>query len=158
LKVFVVYDSKYGNTKLVAESISGGLKQAGGFDVAVGYVKDIDPQRLAGYEALVFGSPNHMGKPSRTMRNFVDYLSSSPLDARWVAVFDTYFQRQRYFQKAMKKLEQQINQRLPNLELITPGFSAKVKGVNGPLADGELDGAREFGGRIAAELQGKRKN
>ena len=78
MKVFVVYDSRYGNTKLVADNISEGLKQAGGFEVAVRYVKDINPLQLAGYEALVFGSSNHMGKASRTMRKFVDNLSSSP--------------------------------------------------------------------------------
>ena len=99
-----------------------------------------------------------MGKPSRTMRKFVDSLATSHLDARWIAVFDTYFQRQRYFQKAMKKLERQIKERLPSLELITTGFSAKVKGVNGPLADGVLDKAKEFGGKIAAELQSKKKS
>ena len=58
----------------------------------------------------------------------------------------------------MKKLERQINERLPSLTLIMPGFSAKVKGVNGLLADGELDRAREFGERIAAEFYWKRNS
>jgi NADH oxidase (H2O-forming) len=153
LKVYVIYDSKYGNTKLVAENISEGLKQSGKIDVALGYVKDIDISQLAEYDALVIGAPNHMGKPSRTMRKFVDSLSSSHLDAKWVAVFDTYFQRQRYFQKAMKKLERQINERLPGLVLLTPGLSVRVKGVNGPVVDGELVKAIEFGQKIAADLQ-----
>jgi hypothetical protein len=47
-----------------------------------------------------------------------------------------------YFKKAMNKLERQINECLPSLELITLGFSAKVKGVNGPLADGEMNKAK----------------
>jgi flavodoxin len=157
LKVFVIYDSKYGNTKLVAKKIVEGLNLAGGIDVAVEYVKDVDPQKLVDNDLLMFGAPNHMGKPSRTMRKFVDVLSNSHLDAKWVAVFDTYFQRQRYFQKAMKKLERQINEHLPGLELLTPGLSLRVKGVNGPVADGELVKAVEFGERIGNKLKNQEK-
>ncbi len=156
MKVFVIYDSKYGNTKLVAMKIVEGLNQAGGFDVAVEYVKDVDSQKLVGYDVLVIGAPNHMGRPSWTMRKFVDSLSNNRLDAKWVAVFDTYFQRDRYFQKAMKKLERQINERLPSSVLIMPGLSVRVKGVNGPVVDGELAKAIEFGQRIAAELKDKK--
>jgi flavodoxin len=153
LKVFVIYDSKYGNTKLVAMKIVEGLNQADGLDVAVEYVKDVDPQKLVGYDLLVIGAPNHMGKPSWTMRKFVDSLAATNLDAKWFAVFDTYFQRERYFQKAMKKLERQVNERLPNLEVLTPGLSVRVKGVNGPVVEGELAKAKEFGERIAAKLK-----
>jgi menaquinone-dependent protoporphyrinogen IX oxidase len=157
LKVFVIYDSKYGNTKLVAMKIVEGLNQAGGLDVAVEYVKDVDPQKLVGYDALVIGAPNHMGRPSWTMRKFVDSLFNAHLDAQWFAVFDTYFQRERYFQKAMKKLDHQISERLPNLVQITPGLSVRVKGVNGPVVDGELAKAKEFGERIAVELKKQEK-
>ncbi len=153
MKVFVIYDSKYGNTKLVAMKIVEGLNQAGGFDVAVEYVKDADPQKIAGYDALVIGAPNHMGRPSWTMRKFVDSLATINLTARLFAVFDTYFQREKYYQKAMKKLERQVNERLPSLEELTPGLSVRVKGVNGPVAEGELAKAKEFGERIAAKLK-----
>lgn len=158
MKVFVIYDSKYGNTKLVAMKIIEVLNQAGGFDVAAEYVKNVDPQKLVGYDMLVIGAPNHMGRPSWTMRKFVDSLSNNRLDAKWVTVFDTYFQRDRYFQKAMKKLERQINERLPNVELLTPGLSVRVKGVNGPVMEGELAKAVEFGQKISNELKDKNAN
>jgi flavodoxin len=153
MKVFIVYDSKYGNTKLVAENILEGIKQAGDIEAAIGYAKEVDSQTLAGYDALIIGAPNHMGKPSRTITKFIDSLSKSHLDAKWVAVFDTYFQRERYFEKAMKKLEKHINERLPNLVLITSGLSIKVKGVNGPIVEGELPKAKDFGREIAVKLK-----
>ena len=55
-----------------------GLNQAGGFDVAVGYVKDVDPQKLVGYDALVYWGAKPHGKPSWTMRKFVDSLCQQP--------------------------------------------------------------------------------
>ncbi len=93
MKVFVVYDSKYGNTKAVAESIVEGLKLEG-IEANIGYAKETDPAIFAGYDALVIGAPNHMGKPSRAITKFVDSLAGAHLDAKWVAVFDTYFQRE----------------------------------------------------------------
>ena len=151
-KVFVVYDSKYGNTRLVAEQIVLGLREVEGVEAAVGYVKEIDAQNLVDYDALIFGAPNHMGKPSRTITRFIDGLAAIELNAKWAAAFDTYFQRKRYFEKATKKLERQINEKLPNLKLITAGLSIKVNGVNGPVADGELPKAKEFGKKIACLL------
>ena len=151
-KVLVIYDTKYGNTKIVAEQIAEGLKEVEGIETAIGYVKGVDPQRIVGYDALIIGAPNHMGKPSRAITKFVESLTKVEVNAKWAAAFDTYFQRGRYFEKSMKKLERHINEKLPNLKLITPGLSIKVKGVNGPIAFGELPKAKEFGKRIANSI------
>lgn len=151
-KVFVVYDSKYGNTRRVAEQIVEGLRQVEGVEASVGCVKELDNQKLFGYNALIIGAPNHMGKPSWTITKFIDGLADVKLNAEWAAAFDTYFQRGRYFEKAMRKLEKNINERLPNLKLIKPGLSVKVNGVNGPIADGELPKAKEFGKKIGLFL------
>ena len=95
-----------------------------------------------------------MGKPSRTITKFIDNLPKFNLNAKWVAVFDTYFQRERYYEKAMKKLEQHLTKKLPELKVITHGLSIKVNGVNGPIADGELPKAKDFGKKIAYQLTG----
>ena len=67
-KVFVAYDTKYGNTKLVAESILKGINEVGGIDAAMGYVKEADVKKMADYDVIVLGAPNHMGRPSRTIK------------------------------------------------------------------------------------------
>ncbi len=152
MKAFVVYDSKYGNTKTVAENIMRGLTDEG-VETHIGYAKETDPQNLLCYDALIIGAPNHMGKPSRTITKFVDSLTSIRLNAKSTAAFDTYFQRERYFGKAMRKLEQHLNQRLPNVVLVTPGLSVRVIGVNGPIVEGELPKAREFGRNFALRLK-----
>ena len=151
-RVFVVYDSKYGNTKRAAEQIADGLKEKAEIEVVVGSTKEVDPQKIANYDALIIGAPNHMGKPSRTIIKFIDSLAKVESNAKWAVAFDTYFQRQRYFERAMKKLEKQINQKLPKVKLITPGLSIKVDGVNGPVAEGELQRAKDFGKKIANQL------
>ena len=95
-----------------------------------------------------------MGKPSRAILKFVDQLAKIELKATCASAFDTYFQRERNFEKAMKKLELHVNKKLPNVKLFKPGLSIKVKGINGPIAEGELSKAKDFGKRIAQEIEG----
>jgi menaquinone-dependent protoporphyrinogen IX oxidase len=153
LKVFVVYDTKYGNTKLVAEKIIEGLKEAKEIETAISYVKDVPLQKLAEYDALVIGAPNHMGKPSRTITKFIDKLPQLSLKARWIAVFDTYFARQKNFAKAVRKMEKQVSEKLPNLKLTTPGLSIMVTGIRGPIAAGELPKCVAFGKSLANQMK-----
>jgi menaquinone-dependent protoporphyrinogen IX oxidase len=152
MKAFIVYDSKYGNTKTVAENIMQALTDEG-IETQIGYAKEVEPRNLLCYDALIIGAPNHMGKPSRVISKFVDSLENIQLNAKIAAAFDTYFQRERYFGKAMRKLESHINQRLPNLSLVTPGLSIRVKGINGPIVDGEIPKAKEFGRKLAERLK-----
>jgi menaquinone-dependent protoporphyrinogen IX oxidase len=153
VRVFVVYDSKHGNTKLVAEKIVEGIKESEGIETAIGYAKEINPEKLADYDAVLIGAPNHMGKPSRAISKFVDRLAKLDLKMKQTAVFDTYFVSQRNFEKAMKKLEKQISEKLPSWKLITHGLSIKVDTVYGPIADGELPKCVDFGKKIAQQLK-----
>jgi flavodoxin len=153
MKVFVIYDSKYGNTKIVAESILEGLKQVEGIEATIGYAKEVDSQRLASYDVLILGAPNHMASPSRTMKKFVDRLVELDLQAKNVVVFGTYSGRVRTTDRAVKKLEKIVEKLLPNLKLLSPSLSVKVKGVTGPVVEGELSKCIDFGRGIANQLK-----
>ncbi len=154
VKVFIAYDSKFGNTKLVAEKIAEGILETPGIEVYKGYVKEIDIQKLADYDAIVIGAPNHNGGPSWTAKRFIDKLGKVKLNAKWIAAFDTYFKREKYYRKALKKMEKKISEKITSPKLITPGLSIKVVDVSGPVADGELPKSVEFGKQIAAEITG----
>lgn len=102
-KIFIAYDTKYGNTKLAAENIVEGIKEVGEFEVSIGYVKEIDIGKLADCDLIFLGAPNHMGRPSQTMKKFVNRLAQLDLKAKNVAVFGTYAGRVRTFDRAVKK-------------------------------------------------------
>ena len=136
VKVFVVYDSKHGNTKLVAEKILEGIREFVGIETAIGCVKEIDIEKVADYDAIVLGAPNHMGRPSRTMKKFVDRLAELDLKAKNVAVFGTYSGRVRPVDRAVKKLEKMVEKKLPNLNQTSPELSIRVNGIPGPLVEG----------------------
>ena len=56
MKGIVVYDTSYGNTKTIAETISETLKESG-IEVDAFYVKDVKKLTARDYNFLVLGSP-----------------------------------------------------------------------------------------------------
>ena len=50
-------------------------------------------------------------------------------------------------------MEKQIAEKLPGLKLAAPGLSIKVGGMKGPIVEGELPKAREFGAKIAKAVK-----
>ncbi len=150
-KVIVVYESKYGNTKLVAETIIEGLKKVKGIETVLSELKKVDLNEIPDYDAILVGSPNHLGGPTRGIKKFIDKLGKLNLKGKMGAVFDTYMGGN--FEKAAKKMEKKINEKVPGLKLVAPGLSIKVQGMKGPILEGELPKCKEFGNKIATQMK-----
>ncbi|UCE16890.1 MAG: flavodoxin family protein [Candidatus Bathyarchaeota archaeon] len=150
-KVIVVYESKYGNTKLVAETIIEGMRKVEGIETVIKELKEVDFNKIANYDAILIGSPNHFGGPTRSPKKFIDKIGKLPLRGKLFAVFDTYIRGD--FEKAVKKMEKRINEKAPELKQITSGLSIKVQGMKGPIVEGELPKCKEFGKKIATQLK-----
>jgi len=150
-KVIVVYESKYGNTKLVAEKIVEAIKEVEEMETALSELKEVDLNKIPSYDAILIGSPNHFGGPTRGIKKFIDKLGKLPLKEKMFAVFDTYIKGD--FEKAVKKMEKRINEKGPGLKQIAPGLSIKVQDMKGPILEGELPKCKEFGKKIANQLK-----
>jgi len=150
-KAIIVYESKYGNTKLVAEAIVSGIREASALDPVLAELKEVSPAQLTDFDAIVVGSPNHMGSATRSIRKLIDSLGKLNLEGKYVSVFDTYMGSD--FEKAVKKMEKQISEKVPQLKLAVPGLSIRVEGMKGPIEEGELPKCKEFGGKIATRIK-----
>ncbi len=148
----IVYESRYGNTKRVAETIAKGMQRIDGIETVLSEVKGVDLSALSRVEAIVIGGPNHMGGPTRGIKKFIDKLSSLSLEGKRFAVFDTYGGGD--FEKATKKMEQRVREKAPAMKMMASGLSIKVEGMKGPIAEGELPKCEEFGAKLASELTG----
>lgn len=151
MRVFVVYDTKHGNTRIVAESIVDGLREVEGVEAEISDVEAIDPNNLPDFDAILIGSPNHVGRPARSISRFIDRLGRLGVAGKRAAVFDTYLGGD--FNKVVGKMEGRIRDRVPGLGLIGPGLSIRVEGLRGPIAEGELPKCRDFGRKIADQLK-----
>lgn len=63
MRALVVYESMYGNTRMVAEAIAEGLVET--YEVAVVRIGDVRPDLLDGIDLLVVGGPTHAWSMSR---------------------------------------------------------------------------------------------
>lgn len=151
VRVFVVYDTKHGNTKIVAENIVDGLEEVEGIETALSDVEAVDPDNMPDFDVILIGSPNHMGRPARSISKFIDRLGRLGVAGKQAAVFDTYLGGD--FNKVVRKMEGRIMEKVPGLGLISPGLSIRVEGTKGPIAEGELPKCRDFGRKIADQLK-----
>ncbi len=151
-KAIVVYESKYGNTKLVGEAIVEGMSEVEGMETVIKELKEVDLNEIADYDAILIGSPNHYGGPTRDIVNFIDNLGKLNLEGKLIAVFDTYLGKG-FFEKAVKRMEKRVDEKVPNLRQIGPRLSVEVQGSKGPIVDGELPKCKEFGKSIAVQLR-----
>ena len=150
-RVIVVFGSRYGNTKRVAEFIIEGINEVGGVEVSLKELKEVDFKEIPFYDAILIGSPNHVGGPTRGIKSFIDKLDELPLEGKKFAVFDTYMGKD--FEKAVKKMEKRISEKASGLKRIASGLSIKVQGMKGPIVEGELSKCKEFGRNVAIQLK-----
>ena len=87
-KVIVVYESKYGNTKLVTEKIVEGMKEVAGVETTLAELKEVDLSQLVTFDVILIGSPNHIGSATKGIRKFIDALGKLNLEGKLAAVFD----------------------------------------------------------------------
>lgn len=151
-KVIIIYESKYGNTRQVAEEIIAGIKETAGVEVTLSEVRQVNFDDIIAADAILIGSPNHWGGHTGSIKKFINELGKINLNRVPVAVFDTYINRD--FEKAVKKMEKQITEKVLSLKLITPGLSVKVKGAKGPIPEEELPKCREFGVKFGEVVKG----
>ena len=138
----VVCDSKFGNTAKVAAAIADALRDSGFDEVLSESVASADVNKVATYNAIFVGSPNHVGGPTRRVRKFLRSLAAFDLSDRQVGFFDTYIGGD--FGKAVGRMHNEFRARNGTAKVLSPGLSLRVEGMKGPLAEGELGKAKEF--------------
>ena len=124
MKGIVVYDTKHGNTKLVAEKIVEGMMEVKEIEIAISDVKEVNMEEAADSDVLLIGSPNHVGKPARGIEAFINKLGKIDLKTTGVGVFDIHIAQDN---SAYTKMEERIGEKLPGLRLITPSLLVKIK-------------------------------
>ncbi|MFH1269807.1 MAG: flavodoxin domain-containing protein [Candidatus Omnitrophota bacterium] len=70
-KALVIYYSRSGNTRKMAESVAEGIKSAG-MEAVIKDVKDMDAQELLEYDAIAIGSPTYYGTMAAEIKKLLD--------------------------------------------------------------------------------------
>lgn len=140
MKTLVVYDSTYGNTKLIAEAIADTCK------ARLIQVNDVRQADLEALDLLIVGSPTHGGRPTEETQAFLDNLPT--LKGLKVTAFDTRLTMEwvKMFGFAAGKIADNLQKNGGKLVIAPAGFIVSHK--KGPLLDNELDRARAWAQKI----------
>jgi NAD(P)H dehydrogenase (quinone) len=149
-RAIIVYESVYGNTKRIAEAIADGIQKVEGVECRVVKTGEIHTDEICDFDAILFGCPNHNQAPALNMTKFLERASIVHVKGKIGAIFDTFTGGNKGV--ALKKLKSIVNDKFPGIAFQGDGFSAKVEGRKGPLAENEEESARDFGKEIGTKL------
>jgi flavodoxin len=150
MKALVIYDSQYGNTKLLAEEMARVLDEYG--EVSILHVTDAGPHIFNGEDLLVVGGPTQAHGLSPQMKSLLEAAATrTPLGGYPKALaFDTRLSWPKWMSgSAAEKIGH-------SLEGIGCTMAARpesfiVKGSEGPLAAGEKERAVAWIGAVLAQ-------
>jgi menaquinone-dependent protoporphyrinogen IX oxidase len=160
MKGIIVYDTSYGNTRKIAETIGETLKDSE-IDVDLVYVKDVKKLSAKDYDLLVLGSPTKFGTMSFAVKSFLGKVEREEWINKPFAAFDTEnpenIERAKAENKqwsAAEKIAEKLKEKKMNQLL--PVLKASVLGWKGPLVEGEIDRTRNFARDLATKLKEKK--
>lgn len=166
MKIVVVYESMFGNTKAIAEAIGEGLQDAGA--LTIGTVDDLSPDEARDAKMIVVGGPTHArgmakanahgalasdtthtyGRVQPGDQNLRDWLARLPDGHGRAAAFDTRYRKPMFLTGSAAKKIATILRRKGHSNVDTHSFF--VEAVEGPLAEGERERAVAWGRELAA--------
>jgi flavorubredoxin len=88
VKAIVLFDTLFGNTEKIANSLVKGLRDEG---VGVGGMSIIaaDINEIAAYDFIALGAPTQFETASRPMKEFLERLKDLDLKSKYGFAFDT---------------------------------------------------------------------
>jgi hypothetical protein len=165
MRSLVVYESWFGNTRRIAEEIAAALAHEGEVDLLT---VDEPLPPLEEVDLLVVGAPTHIhglsskrsregaltqgahGEPGVGVRGWIDALPDGACGPP-VAAFDTRANKPGWLVgSAARGIARRMRER--GYLLATEPQSFFVEGTPGPLEDGEVDRAWEWGRTITNEV------
>ncbi|MBN1683285.1 flavodoxin family protein [Candidatus Bathyarchaeota archaeon] len=139
MRILIVYDSIYGNTKKLAEEMGKGITK----EYKVFRITEITPIELQNIDLLIIGSPTHGGRPTKDIQEFIDNAKYNFNDLK-VAAFDTRIQTRLVgiFGYAADRIADYLKKKGSDIIIKPTGFY--VKSTKGPLKEGEVERANNW--------------
>ena len=144
MKALVVFDSTWGNTEKIAQAIASGI--GGGAKAC--RVGSGEANSHGTFDLLVIGSPIVGGRPTPAIQTYITGISAASAKGLAVATFDTRLTMRfaKLFGYAAVRMADQLQEK-GCIVKAKEGFI--VKGRGGPLADGEVERATQWGSGLS---------
>ncbi|NMX21115.1 flavodoxin [ANME-1 cluster archaeon GoMg4] len=141
-KAIIIYETRSGNTEMMAKAIETGLKKAGvevelkkGARANADDIKDVD--------AVVLGSPTYVRALIAAMKTFLFEMEKADLKGKVGAAFGSYG----WSGESVEILAETMKN-LAGMDVIEPGLKVKRRPT-----EKDLEECREFGKKIADKIK-----
>ncbi len=152
MKALLIYDSYFGNTEKIALAIGDAV--ASQAELKTVKMTEVTLDQLSGIDLLILGSPTRQFSASESTRKFIKSIPVDGLKNIKAAVFDTRVSlpdiKSGFFRFIIKlggfaaePMYKQLAKK--GAAMIAPPAWFDVKDSEGPLKDGELERATEWG-------------
>lgn len=146
MESLVVYDSKFGNTKKVAEAIADGLRSRG--PVRLLGLDRLPPHDLGRVDLLFVGGPTQAHGITARTRQFLDALETRPGTGMVATAFDTTYRMPKVISgSAAKAIAGKL--RRVGVRIFAPPGSFFVSRQGRELEQGETERARAWAKDVA---------
>jgi len=163
MNILVVYDSVFGNTEKVAQSIGQAIGTVLDLQEHIETlpVRQATAEKLLELNLLIVGSPTRSFRPTEAISKLLNTLSKKHLTGVQVAAFDTRIVLDTIDSSVLRFIVDKggyaANTIAKSLEkkggkLLAPPEGFFVTGEQGPLKDGELERATDWAKQIVATL------
>jgi menaquinone-dependent protoporphyrinogen IX oxidase len=157
MKSIIIYDTSYGNTKKIAETIAETLKESG-VEADLFHLKEVKKLNAKDYNLLVLGSPTKFGTMSFSVKSFLGKVKSEEWTGKPFAAFDTENPEnveQSRLQKKEWSAAEKIADKLKEKKMhqLSPVLKALVLGWKGPLVEGEIERTKNYARELAIKLK-----
>ena len=88
-KAMIIYETRTGNTKLIADTILQGLKLSG-IEALIKKIDEVDIAELADYDCVILGAPTYHKDIIPTMKTFLFKLEQAKLKGKVGAAFGAW--------------------------------------------------------------------
>jgi flavorubredoxin len=129
MKVYIAYESKYGNGKKCVDYLKEAIIKKG-HEVEISSIREIKPDSLPSADLYIFSSPTHVGRPPRKMKKFLNNLEISQEEAKYATMVTHWDPNVKTLQKINELLQPKGMTKASN------GVQIRVTDMKGPLEEG----------------------
>jgi flavodoxin len=153
MEALVVYHSKYGNTRQVAQAIAGVFQRAGAARTLS--AEHLTPAAVEAVDLVVMGTPTHKMNLPEAVRPVFERLPRRSLRGVAIAAFDTSYEMSAFLARftAAKRVDRKLR-KLGGRRLVPPETFLVEHNHEGPLLNGEIERAQGWAELILAQLNG----
>jgi len=138
MKTLVVYESRYGNTALIARAVADALRERGSAHLMP--VDEVAATDLDGVDLLVVGGPTHAHGISAELSGWLKSLPVERVDGLPFATFDTRYHMAQFLTGSAARVALRRLKHLGATPIAAPESFFVIAG-EGPLVDGENERA-----------------